>query len=146
MDRTPLSCSAKQLLTSSRVLVVDDNQDAASSLALLLTMLGHEVQTANNGLEALDAIQSFDPGVVFLDLGMPGMSGYEVADRARAMSGGRESVLVALTGWGQESDRQRTRQAGFDYHLVKPVERSTIEALLSEIQSQSTAKTLVTRA
>jgi CheY-like chemotaxis protein len=127
------------LSTRSRVLVVDDNEDAASSLAMLLSKLGNEVETANNGPAALAAIQSFKPSVVLLDLGMPGMSGYEVAQRARAMPEGKETVLVALTGWGQEDDRRRTREAGFNHHLVKPVEVGVLEVLLSEIQRNGAA-------
>jgi CheY-like chemotaxis protein len=122
-----------------RVLVVDDNRDAAVSLAMLLRALGNEVHTANDGLTALQAIRSFQPSLVLLDLGMPGMSGYEVAERARAMPEGKETALVALTGWGQVDDRQRTKDAGFDQHLVKPVELPTLKALLSQVQDQKTA-------
>jgi CheY-like chemotaxis protein/two-component sensor histidine kinase len=123
----------------SRVLVVDDNQDAAASLAVLLRMLGNDVETANDGPAALEAIQSFRPSVVLLDLGMPGMSGFEVAQHAEALPAGRESILVALTGWGQEDDRRRTRDAGFQHHLVKPVDLSTLQALLADIQAQKHA-------
>jgi signal transduction histidine kinase/ActR/RegA family two-component response regulator len=128
--------SQKLLATGSRVLIVDDNKDAASSLALLLRMLGNDVQTANDGPAALAAIQSFKPSLVLLDLGMPGMSGYEVAQRARAMAAGKECVLVALTGWGQEDDRRRTKEAGFNRHLVKPVDLGALEMLLAEVQAQ----------
>jgi CheY-like chemotaxis protein len=123
----------------TRVLVVDDNRDAAVSLAMLLRALGNEVQTANDGITALEAIRSFQPSLVLLDLGMPGMSGYEVAERARAMPEAKGATLVALTGWGQADDRQRTKDAGFDQHLVKPVELQTLQALLSQVQSQKMA-------
>lgn len=122
-----------QLSTRSRVLVVDDNQDAALSLAMLLSRLGHDVQTADNGPAALEAIQSLKPAVVLLDLGMPGMSGYEVAVHARAMPAGRECILVALTGWGQEEDRRRSSAAGFNYHLLKPVDVEQLKTVLSDI-------------
>jgi CheY-like chemotaxis protein len=122
--------------THSRVLVVDDNRDAAASLAVLLKMLGNEVTTADNGPAALEAIESFRPSVVLLDLGMPGMSGFEVAERARHAC--RQSVLVALTGWGQEDDRRRTKEAGFQHHLVKPVEITALQKLLREIQAPKT--------
>lgn len=135
---TPVG-SEDQVSTSCRVLVVDDNVDAAASLAMLLGALGHEVQTANDGSAALEAIRSFKPAVVFLDLGMPGMSGHEVAKRARAMPAGKETVLVALTGWGQAEDRRRTREAGFNHHLIKPAELQTLKALLAEIRGQSKA-------
>jgi PAS domain S-box-containing protein len=143
--RTPIAERATpvdfngQPAPSSRVLVVDDNVDAAASLAMLLTALGHEVRAANDGASALEAIRSFNPSVVLLDLGMPGMSGYEVARRARTMLTGKPTVLIALTGWGQEDDRRRTREAGFDHHLVKPVEIKTLKALLSEVEFENLA-------
>jgi CheY-like chemotaxis protein len=120
--------------TRGRVLVVDDNRDAADSLAALLRRLECEVKTANNGPAALEAIQSFSPSVVLLDLGMPGMSGYEVAERARGLPGGQELVLAAVTGWGQEDDRRRTKEAGFNHHFVKPVEIRVLEELVAQIR------------
>ena len=128
-----------RISTRGRMLVVDDNQDAADSLAELLRRLGNEVITANNGPAALEAIQSFSPSVVLLDLGMPGMSGYEVAQRARGLVGGRECILVAVTGWGQEDDRRRTKEAGFNHHLVKPVEIGVLQELVAEIQDKKVA-------
>jgi signal transduction histidine kinase/ActR/RegA family two-component response regulator len=122
--------------TGGRMLVVDDNRDAADSLAALLRKLGNEVRTANNGPAALEVIQSFSPSVVLLDLGMPGMSGYEVAQCARDLPGGQEFILVAVTGWGQEDDRRRTREAGFNHHLVKPVEIGVLRELVAEIQEK----------
>jgi PAS domain S-box-containing protein len=130
--------------TRSRVLVVDDNRDAAASLAVLLKMLGNEVATADDGPAALEAIQSFRPSVVLLDLGMPGMSGFEVVERARTTAAGRQSVLVALTGWGQEDDRRRTREAGFQHHLVKPVDIAALQKLLAEVQAQKAGTPLTT--
>jgi signal transduction histidine kinase len=104
-----------------RILVADDNGDAAGSLALRLELAGHEVRTAQDGLEALAVARTFEPQVVLLDLGMPAMDGYETARHLRRLSWGKDARLIALTGWGQQQDRQRTAEAGFDVHLVKPV-------------------------
>ncbi len=108
--------------TKRRILIVDDNEDALMSLANLLGLDGHEVRTAANGFLALDAAPAFKPEVAVLDIGMPGLDGYELARRIRAQSWGRSMVLVALTGWGQEADRRRSREAGFDSHWVKPLD------------------------
>jgi PAS domain S-box-containing protein len=105
-----------------RILVVDDNQDAATSLSTLLQMTGHETFTAFDGPTALAAMERHRPDVVLLDIGLPGLNGYEVCRRARAQPWGGDITFIALTGWGQEEDRRMTRQAGFDSHLVKPVE------------------------
>jgi CheY-like chemotaxis protein len=118
--------------SARRVLIVDDNHDAANSLGTLLKMLGNEIQTANDGLTALELLQWFRPNVVLLDLGMPGMTGYDVARRARELSHCKDTVFVALTGWGQEEDRRKTREAGFNHHLLKPVNLGALEVLLSE--------------
>jgi CheY-like chemotaxis protein len=114
-----------------RVLVVDDNHDAADSLGMLLEFLGAEVKVVHDGYAALEAMRSFAPAVVLLDLGMPGMNGLEVARRMREDPACREATLVALTGWGQREDRRRTHEAGFDYHLVKPADVSTLQSILS---------------
>jgi CheY-like chemotaxis protein len=116
-----------------RVLVVDDNRDAADSLGVLLDVLGYEVRVAHDGNAALEAVGRFDPVLVLLDLGMPEMDGYEVARRLRAGPGGHALVIVALTGWGQEEDRQRSRAAGFDHHLVKPTDIDALQHLLAEV-------------
>jgi CheY-like chemotaxis protein/two-component sensor histidine kinase len=116
-------------IRARRVLVVDDNHDAADSLAMLLRLAGHDIRVAYLGLEALDIAQQHIPEMIFLDIGMPGMDGYEVATRVRQMPGLERVLLVALTGWGQEEDRRRTKEAGFDYHLVKPVEPGTLQKL-----------------
>ena len=113
-----------------RVLVVDDHVDAADSLALLLRMEGHQVRVARNGPDALDAVRSERPDAILLDLGMPGMDGYEVARRLR-QGEGRNVFLIALTGWGQAEDRRRTREAGFDHHLVKPADPAELRKLLA---------------
>jgi CheY-like chemotaxis protein len=117
-----------------RVLVVDDNHDAADSLGMLLQFLGAEVMVVHDGHAALAAITSYQPAVVLLDLGMPGMNGLEVARRMREDPSARGITLVALTGWGQREDRRRTSEAGFDYHLVKPADVGTLQSILSTRQ------------
>ena len=114
-----------------RVLVVDDNYDAADSLGMLLQYLGAEAMTVHDGNAALDAARAFQPSVMLLDLGMPGMSGLEVARRVREDPSLRHTTLVALTGWGQREDRRRTEEAGFDYHLVKPADLPTLQSILA---------------
>jgi PAS domain S-box-containing protein len=114
-----------------RVLVVDDQPDSTDSLALFLRLRGHEVHTASDGPGALEEFGRCQPEVVFLDLGLPGMSGYDVARRLRAMPAAREVRLVAVTGYGTEADRERTRAAGFDVHLAKPVDPLAVEELLT---------------
>jgi PAS domain S-box-containing protein len=114
-----------------RVLVVDDNVDGAESLALLLQLSGHQTRTAHSGPEALTAARVFRPDIVFLGIGLPGMNGYEVATRFRREAELRDVALVALTGWGSEEDRKRSLEAGFDFHLTKPVEVGAVENVLS---------------
>ena len=115
-----------------RILVVDDNVDAAVTLGKLLTRIyGQDVRVAHDGPSALRGAEEFRPEVVLLDIGMPGMDGYEVARRLRARPESSGVLLVALTGWGQESDRQRSRQAGIDHHLVKPVEPEVLRQILA---------------
>lgn len=116
-----------------RILVVDDNQDAADSLALLLRLQGQEVQVAHDGPSALKLAPAYAPEVVFLDIGMPGMNGYDVARRMRQLPELEKTVLIALTGWGQDEDRQRSQEAGFNHHLVKPVEPDVITGLLASV-------------
>jgi CheY-like chemotaxis protein len=116
-----------------RVLVVDDNRDAADSLGVLLGFLGYVVEVAHDGETALRSVERFEPALVLLDLGMPDMDGYEVARRLRARPDGQALVIVALTGWGQEEDRLRSRQAGFDHHLVKPTDIDALQWLFAEI-------------
>ncbi len=117
-------------LNSRRVLVVDDNVDGAHSLAMLLGAWGHEVRTAYDGPVALRAAEAFRPQVVLLDIGLPRMDGYEVARRMRGQAA-RHARLVALTGYGQEEDRRRAREAGFDAHLTKPADPATLHALVA---------------
>ncbi len=114
-----------------RILVVDDNEDAATSLAMLLEQLGHEVVVATDGQDGITKAATFRPHIAFLDLGMPRMDGVEAAKRLRTLPYGGQTILIALTGWGQEHDLQRTREAGFDHHVLKPVKLHSIEELCS---------------
>lgn len=116
-----------------RLMIVDDNKDAAISLAILLRLKGHDVMITHDGPSALDLAVSFQPDAIFLDLGMPGMDGFEVATRVRQLPGMQQAVLAALTGWGQKEDRRRTARAGFDHHFVKPAESSELDSLLASI-------------
>jgi CheY-like chemotaxis protein len=119
---------------SRRVLVVDDNRDAAETLCMVLQHLGVETRLAGDGTEALAAFEQFDADAVLLDIGMPGMDGYEVARELRARYPERRPMLVAVTGWGQEDDRRRARAAGFDHHLVKPADLVALQELLATIE------------
>jgi signal transduction histidine kinase/CheY-like chemotaxis protein len=125
----------KQPHVRCRVLVVDDNQDSADSLAMLLRIMGHEVRTAHDGLEAISAAATFQPDVAILDIGLPKLNGYDVAKRIREQPRGKDIVLVALTGWGQEDHRRRSKDAGFDHHLTKPVEFDVLEQILAATES-----------
>lgn len=118
-------------VSSRRILVVDDNADAADTLAMLLEVHGHRTATAHDGVAALELAEAFDPEFVLLDIGMPVMDGHEVCRRLRTFPRGRGMVVVALTGWGQEADRRRSREAGFDGHLTKPVDLDTLAALFA---------------
>lgn len=116
-----------------RILVVDDNADAAGTLAMLLKMQGHEVHTAADGEEALEQARTREPDIIFMDLGMPRLDGIEAARRIRALPQCREVRIVALTGWGQDADRRRTREAGMDHHLTKPVSLEALQSLLGAL-------------
>jgi CheY-like chemotaxis protein len=117
--------------TARRVLIVDDNVDAATSLGMMLELKGHTVQTVHDGVAALNAVQSFSPEVVLLDIELPDMSGYEIAKRIRSNGDGESITLIALTGRGQHDDKERAREAGFDEHFTKPVDVSLLAALIS---------------
>jgi CheY-like chemotaxis protein len=120
-----------------RILVVDDNRDAAGSLSMLLELKGHEVRIAYDGENALQLAENFRPHIVLLDLGMPKMNGYETCRRIRDQAWGAQMTLIAVTGWGQEDDRRKSTAAGFDGHLVKPVDPETLEELSMHLHSQS---------
>jgi CheY-like chemotaxis protein len=113
---------------------VDDSEDSVESLAMLLGLWGHDVTTAKDGAGALDLVSRKPPDVVLLDIGLPGMSGYDVARRIRAGEAGKGIVLVALTGYGQADDRRRAKEAGFTVHLVKPVVPEALQRLLAGIE------------
>jgi CheY-like chemotaxis protein len=116
--------------SQQRVLVVDDNIDSATSLATLLDLSGNETRMAHDGVEAIAAAERFRPEVVLLDIGLPGRDGYDVARHIRAQPWGKSALLVAITGWGQDEDRRRSEEAGFDAHLVKPIDPVVLEQLL----------------
>jgi CheY-like chemotaxis protein len=114
-----------------RVLVVDDNADALESLSRIVTHMGNEVRRAHDGLEAIDVAREFRPDVVLMDLGMPRLNGYEAVRRLRQEPWAREVTIVATTGWGQDEDRRRTADAGFDRHLVKPIDITSLREVLA---------------
>jgi len=115
-----------------KILVVDDNRDAAESLAMLLTLKGNETQIAHDGLEALELAEAFRPDLIVLDIGLPKLNGYDTCGRIREKRWGRDILIVAATGWNQEEDRRRSSEAGFDHHLVKPIDTSMLDQLLAE--------------
>lgn len=116
-----------------KILVVDDNRDSALSLAMMLSIMGHDTRTAHDGESAVDAAGQFLPNVVLLDIGLPKLNGYEVAQRIRSAPWGASMYLIAVTGWGQAEDRQRSTEVGLNLHLVKPVEPSSLERLLATL-------------
>lgn len=130
-DADGASAAEPQTATRARVLLVEDNVDAADALAMLLELLGHGVEVAHDGLAALDAMQRAWPDIMLVDIGLPGIDGFELARRVRAAQGDSSMLLVALTGYGRDEDRERTRAAGFDYHLTKPVEIDALEELVA---------------
>ncbi|WP_437230635.1 PAS domain S-box protein [Planctomicrobium sp. SH661] len=120
---------------SLRVLVVDDNRDSAKTLSIMFNIMGHETRSAHDGEEAIRTAQSFRPQVILLDIGLPKLNGHEVCRRIRQYPWGKEIIIIAQTGWGQEEDRERTRQAGFDHHMVKPVDVKELQAILARLQA-----------
>jgi two-component system CheB/CheR fusion protein len=117
-----------------RIMVVDDNHDSALSLVMLLELGGHDARAAHDGFEAIALAETFDPHLVLLDIGLPRLNGYETCQRLRERAVGRPLKIVALTGWGQAHDRQRSLEAGFDQHLVKPLDPAVLKTLIAEIQ------------
>ena len=118
------------------ILVVDDNPDAVEILTLLLKGWGHDVRTAYNGPQAIEEAQAYQPEVVLMDIGLPGMDGYEVARRLRTEAPANQPFLVALTGYGGDEDYRRSREAGFDQHLLKPVSSVLLQKLLARVRDQ----------
>ena len=136
-DRHPeLEASGESAVVARRILLADDNPDALESLAAVLRLRGHEVFSASNGASALETAVRHVPDIALLDIGMPLLDGYEVARRIRAEEWGKSVMLVALTGWGQESDRRRSQEAGFDTHLVKPLDPERLSALLARLPAR----------
>lgn len=152
--RTRTHCSSKPTISSSvrspstetaqpagkgcRVLAVDDNVDAAEILAMLLEASGHDVRMAHDGPTALQAALDYRPDVVLLDIGLPGLDGFEVAKRIRQHPTLKSIVLVAMTGYGQKTDRQRSQEAGFDHHLVKPADFGEVQKILATVSEKRT--------
>jgi PAS domain S-box-containing protein len=134
---TPAEGTPKSTGPQRRMLVVDDNQDSAASMAMMLQLLGNEVRTAHDGHEAVELAEKLRPQVVLMDIGMPNLNGYEATRRIREQPWGRDMIIIALTGWGQDEDRARSKEAGCDGHLVKPVNLSDLEKLLAELQVSS---------
>ena len=139
----PVTPSGPETQTDSppqrRVLIVDDNRDSADSLAMLLKITGNKTYTAHDGLEAVDAIEKHRPEVVLLDIGLPTLDGHEVCRRVRQQPWGKDIVMIALTGWGQEDDRRKSEEAGFNGHMVKPVDYDKLLDLLESVSKQTTS-------
>jgi PAS domain S-box-containing protein len=131
LAETPATGLGAPVVAPKKILVVDDNVDAAEAMSMLLTVIGHDTRVAHDGPEALAGVRDYGPDVVLLDLGLPGMSGYEVCEAIRKMPLEKMPLVFALTGWGQESDRKKTAEAGFDHHLVKPVDYDALADLLA---------------
>jgi CheY-like chemotaxis protein/two-component sensor histidine kinase len=121
--------------SSLRILIVDDNQDGADSLAMMLRIMKYDTATAYDGQEGVDVAERLRPDVVLLDIGLPKLNGYEACRRIRGQPWGKSMVLIALTGWGQDRDRRRSHEAGFDHHMVKPVDPDALMRLLAELQA-----------
>lgn len=125
-EQTGLSAAA------FRILVADDNVDAASCLAVLLEAMGNETRIAHDGIEAVRLAEAFQPDIILLDIGMPGLNGFDACSRIRAQPSSQGVFIVALTGWTQEETKQRSQQAGFDCYVIKPVESAMLEKILRD--------------
>jgi len=131
MNPTPPENTSADPSTSRRILVVEDNRDSADSLAMLLNLSGHATEVAYDGLAALDAAERFRPDVILLDIGLPKLNGLETCRQIRERPWGKDVLMVALTGWGQEKDQRQSKEAGFDVHVVKPLHPQHILKLLA---------------
>lgn len=129
--------STEPLARSYRILIIDDSRDASYPLKLLLGKIGHQVEVAGNGKSGVESAERFLPQIVLCDISMPGMDGYQVAQQLRAGDTTRGAFLVALTGYGEDDDRQRALRAGFDEHLVKPVGIATLQSLIAAMPERS---------
>ena len=133
-EEKPRAADIRTKSPPRRVLVVDDNRDAAASLAMTLELVGHDTRTAHDGLEAVELAEAFRPEVMLLDIGLPKLNGYDACRRIREQPWGKDIFIVAVTGWGQQDDRQRSHDAGFDQHMVKPVDFAELEELLAALK------------
>jgi CheY-like chemotaxis protein len=133
LQHSPRRAALKQPEAPRRILVVDDNRDSAASLAMLLQIDGHETHMASDGEEAVALAKIFRPDVVLLDIGLPKLNGFEVCRRIRQHLWAKDMTLIALTGWGQDEDRRKAKDAGFDHHMVKPVDYAALTNLLAEL-------------
>jgi CheY-like chemotaxis protein len=131
----PLPARSREHTITRRVLVADDNRDAAESMGMLLRLMGNEVRTVHDGLQAVNEAETFQPDVILLDIGMPRLNGYDAARRIREQRWSAGTVLVALTGWGQEEDKRRASEAGFDKHFTKPVNPADLERLITDARA-----------
>jgi CheY-like chemotaxis protein len=127
----PPSASSISAATARSILVVDDNADCANTLGMLLQVSGHKVETAYSGVQALELAARTSPDIVFLDIGLPGMNGYEVARRMRQIERSNPLLLIAVSGYGQDDDRRQSTAAGFDLHLIKPVSLERLNEVFS---------------
>lgn len=123
----------KENVRKRRILVVDDNRDSAISLGMMLSLMGNEIQTAHDGLEAVETAERFNPDVILLDIGLPKLNGYEACKRIRQQPWGSGILMIACTGWGQDEDIQRATEAGFCQHIVKPIDPMVLEKMLNEL-------------
>ena len=129
--------SVDQFSFGRRILIVDDNEESAETMALLLGLKGNHVEKARDGFEALEAVHRFDPHVVLLDISLPKMDGYQVCEAIRSKESASKTIMIALTGWGEEGDRLKSMQAGFDDHLVKPVSVDDVMEVLTRLAEQA---------
>lgn len=136
VDRGAAAAPARAL----RILVADDHRDSAATLSMMLQIMGGDVRTAHDGVEAVRAVGEFRPDVALLDIGMPNMNGHDAARKIRKQPWGKGIALIALTGWGEAVDRRRSYEAGFDQHLVKPVPQSTLAELLVALSRRVSRK------
>ena len=126
---------SKVLAANLRIEVVDDNQDSANSLGMMLRIMGNDIQIASDGEQAVSLAEDFQPDVVLLDIGLPKLNGYEAAKQIRQQPWGKKIALIALTGWGQEEDKRQAYASGFDMHLVKPVDPNSLMGILAELHA-----------
>jgi CheY-like chemotaxis protein len=126
---------SKRLTSNLRIEVVDDNHDSANSLGMMLRIMGNDIQIANDGEQAVRVAADFQPDVVLLDIGLPKLNGYEAAQQIREQPWGKKIVLIALTGWGQAEDKRQANEAGFDLHMVKPVDPTSLISILAELHA-----------